>query len=385
MRISNDRPSRRDRRRGVVAVLVIVCLVTIVAFAALTLDVGAMYNTRADLQRTADSAALAAAMALMNNDRLKGDSYQLGVFADARDAATNYTYVNKVSSENLAVAYGDVNIGYLSDATDAAESPSFSDPDRFNSVRVKVCRDSTINGPMELLFARIFGKQSTAVTANATAAYMDGIVGWRTPSDGGNLGMLPITLKLDRWVELLDGTVTQGDHYAYDPSTGTVSNGSDGINELNLYPGPTLPPGNMGTIDIGDPNNSTSVISDQVLYGVTPADLAYYGGELKLGPDGTLILTGDTGLSAGIMDELQAIIGQPRTIPLFIAVSGPGNNANFTIVGWAGIRIMYVKLTGSMASKRVIVQPALVVDDSAIVGEATGTSYHVYRPLQLVR
>ena len=385
MLFSNVEPSRSNRRRGVVAVLVLVCLATIIAFAAITLDVGAMYNTRADLQRTADAAALAAAVALMDNDRLKGDSYQTGVFGDSRDAATNYTYQNKVYSEHLSVAYGDVNIGYLSDATDSSEVQSFSDPDRFNSVQVKVRRDSTINGPMELLFARAFGKQSTDVTANATAAYMDGIIGWRTPSDGSNLGMLPITLKLDRWVELLDGTVTAGDNYSYDPSTGTVSNGSDGINELNLYPGPAMPPGNLGTINLGDADNSTAEISAQILNGLTPADLAYHGGELSLGADGTLMLTGDTGLSAGIMDELQAIIGLPRTIPLFITVSGPGNNSEFIIVGWAGLRVMYVKLTGSMASKKVIVQPALIVDPSAIAGDSTGFSYNVYRPAEIVR
>ena len=54
-------------------------------------------------------------------------------------------------------------------------------------------------------------------------------------------------------------------------------------------------------------------------------------------------------------------------------------------MGWAGLRIMYVKLTGSMASKKVIVQPALIVDPSAIAGDSTGFSYNVYRPAEIVR
>jgi len=380
--------SSNTRRRGVTAVLVLVVLATIITFAAITVDVGAMYNTRADLQRSADAAALAAAMALMDNDRLKGDSYQSGVFSDARDEATEYTTLNKVFSEHLSVADGDVNIGYLADATDASELQSFADADKYNSVRVKIRRDSTINGPMELLFARVFGKQTAVVTAEATAAYMDGIVGWRIPANGDNADLLPIAVKLPSWQDFMAGLIGNGDNYAYDPETGTVSPGSDGIAELNIYPGSAsgqLPPGNFGTVDIGPSNNSTADLSDQIVNGVSEDDLAVFGGELRFGPDGTLILNGDTGLSAGIKDDLTAIIGQGRAIPLFTTVVGPGNNANFTIVGWAGIRIMYVKLTGSMSGKKVIVQPALLIDDSAIAEDATGTSYNVYRPAEIVR
>jgi len=138
-------------------------------------------------------------------------------------------------------------------------------------------------------------------------------------------------------------------------------------------------------VDIGNPNNNTADISRQIRYGLTAEDLSYYGGELTLGADGTIDLTGDTGLSAAVKDDLVSIIGQPRTIPLFSTVEGPGNNAVFTIVGFAGIRIMNVKLTGSMSSKRVIIQPAFVVDDTVITGPGSGSSYFVYAPVHLVR
>ena len=46
-----------QRRRGVTAVIVVVSLTTMFAFAALTVDVGMLYNTRNELQRSADSAA----------------------------------------------------------------------------------------------------------------------------------------------------------------------------------------------------------------------------------------------------------------------------------------------------------------------------------------
>ncbi len=51
------------RARGIVAVQALLFPVVILGFAALTVDVGVMYNTRADLQRAADAATLAGASA----------------------------------------------------------------------------------------------------------------------------------------------------------------------------------------------------------------------------------------------------------------------------------------------------------------------------------
>jgi len=213
------------------------------------------------------------------------------------------------------------------------------------------------------------------------------VKGFRVTGSSGNAGILPFALQVDVWHGLLAGSNSTGDHYAYDPDTGSVSSGSDNVPELNLYPGAgtgQLPPGNFGTVDIGSSNNSTADIARQILDGITEEDLSYLGGSLELGDDGTLPLNGDTGLSAGVKDELESIKGQPRTLPLFSVVNGPGNNAEFTIVGFAGVRIVNVKLTGSMNSKQVIIQPAMSVDRTAIAGDG-GTSWYVYQTPQLVR
>src|SRR4029453_10300558 len=120
------------------------------------------------------------------------------------------------------------------------------------------------------------------------------------------------------------------------------------------------------TVDIGSSNNSTSDINRQILDGVSPEDLAYHGGKLELDSNGELNLNGDTGISAGVKDELASIKGKPRIIPIFREVHGPGNNADYTIVAFVGIRIVDVKLTGSMSSKRLLVQPALMITRGAI-------------------
>jgi len=65
-------------------------------------------------------------------------------------------------------------------------------------------------------------------------------------------------------------------------------------------------------------------------------------------------------------------------------VSGPGNNAVYTVVKWVGVRVMYVKLTGSSSSKALTVQPCNVVVKGGIYGGGNGSDY-VYSPVWLVR
>jgi hypothetical protein len=198
------------------------------------------------------------------------------------------------------------------------------------------------------------------------------------------LGVLPFSLDDESWSLMLAGTGT--DDWTWNSATSQIEAGPDGILELDLYPQGTGSPGNRGTVDVGSNNNSTADIARQILNGVTPQDLEYHGGSLEFDSNGELFLNGDTGISAGIKDELLAIKGKPRVIPVFTQVTGNGNNAQYTIVRFVGIRICEVQLTGSVSSKRVIVQPAQVVAKGGIPSTgSTTTSYYVYSPTWLVR
>ena len=83
--------------------------------------------------------------------------------------------------------------------------------------------------------------------------------------------------------------------------------------------------------------------------------------------------------------ELDAIKGQPRCIPIFREVTGNGNNATYTIVKFVGIRIMAVKLTGSMSNKKVTIQPADVQCPGMIPGTGTSKADFVYSGVWLAR
>ncbi|HEY3246358.1 MAG TPA: TadG family pilus assembly protein [Phycisphaerae bacterium] len=378
-----------SQRRGAAAVMVAVSLVALLSVASLTVDVGSMYRARNELQRSADSAAMAGAWRLLDAQQLQGTPNMTQEIAAARAAAVQYAALNHVMGAAPVVdPQADVTVGYIYDPMNPAEPISFGNPNQFNAVRVLVHRDNIRNGPLNLMFARIFGQQTANVHAEATAVFKNGVVGYHVTPQTGNAYLLPFAVKVSFWNDLLAGTFTTGDHYRYDTQNGQVTIGLDSINEMNIYPGNggngQLPPGNFGTVNIGPSSNSTDHLISQILNGVTAEDFSYYpNGELVLGPNGNVPLTGDTGLSAAVKDALTAIVGQPRAIPLFSTVSGPGNNATFTIVGFAGIRIMHVELTGN--PKEVIVQPSFVVDNSAISEPGSGSSSFIYEPVRLIR
>ncbi|MCX7419077.1 MAG: hypothetical protein NT013_06010 [Planctomycetia bacterium] len=175
-------------------------------------------------------------------------------------------------------------------------------------------------------------------------------------------------------------------NYSYNATTKAVSSGTDGIKEVTLYPdGTNTTAGNRGTVDIGSSNNSTADLSRQIRYGPNEADLAYFGGKVQIPASGLLALNGDTGLSAGIKDDLAAIIGQPRAIPIFRSVSGPGNNATYQICKFVGIRILFVQLTGSPSQKKVVVQPAPVFDGTIISSAGAMQPDSIIASLKLIR
>jgi len=363
-------------------------LVVIVAMLAFAIDVGFLLIAKTELQRSADAAAMAGAWELReaaprsNNidltDEILTARLQAQLFAAANNVcnASPSVDLNKPNSSS-----GDVVVGHLADPTDPNCAMDFSDPGRFNAVQVRVRRTSSQNGEVPLFFARIFGTQGKSVEAQATAALLNNFEGFEPPEDGSNLPLLPFALDVATWKGMLAGGGTDG--WKFNSDTGKVSPGSDRVREVNLYPQGTGSPANRGTVDIGPSNNSTADIARQILRGVTQADLDYVGGELRFNSRGELYLNGDPGISAGVKNELAAIIGQPRIIPIFSSVKGPGNNAQYTIVEFAGVRICEVVLTGN--SKRVIIQPASLLVHGGIPGTGEPRSSFLYSPVWLVR
>jgi Flp pilus assembly protein TadG len=137
--------------RGATAVLLSLLMVPMLGFAAIAVDIGALYAERARLQTAADAAALAVAA-----DCARGACGDMQATAQAMVTA---------------------NVG----AADSAPPVLGTDP---NSVTV------TGRTPTEHWFAPVLGHDSTAVSATATVA-------WGAP--GGGTAALPLVFSWCEW------------------------------------------------------------------------------------------------------------------------------------------------------------------------------------------
>jgi Flp pilus assembly protein TadG len=382
---------RKELRRGAISVLAAVLSIVMLAVVAFCVDIGYVLKSKEELQRTADATALATCWEYAN--RLSEGESSVAASLVARATTSEYASYNEVTGKPVYVnanasndPNGDVVFAYVSDLGAGADTFQTGDPNLYNAVRVRVRKDSSLNGEVPYFFARVFGLQGQMLRAEATAAIIRDVKGFQTPSDGSNLQILPFALDLETWNSWNAG---QGsDNYTWDAENEQVKSGSDGDLEINLYPQGTDSSGNRGTVDIGQANNSTCDISRQIVDGISPQDmqaLADGGRQLEFDASGNLELNGDTGISAGVKDELASIAGQPRVIPVFSTVVGPGNNAEYTIVKWVGIRVMDVKLTGPMSKKYVTIQSAPIICKGATASETPGTSSNVYSPVVLVK
>jgi len=252
--------------------------------------------------------------------------------------------------------------------------------------KVTLHRDEAGTGndrPLPLFFAPVIGSKTANVEATATAAMLPGVGFTMASSSSQTVGILPIALDVGTWNALMAGVGT--DKYSYNPSTGAVPAGSDGVLEVDLYPSGSnlMPPGNRGTVNIGTTNNGTNNLVRQIQFGLSASDMAPYGGTIRF--DQTLQLAGNPGLSAAIKAPLNAIIGQPRALPILSAVSGNGANAVYTIVKFVGVRVLNVQLTGSPSQKHVTIQPAPFSDPTVIPGNVPLTQDSILAPVSLVQ
>jgi Flp pilus assembly protein TadG len=382
---------KRAKRRGAIFALTAALLIVIFAFTAFTVDVGYIALARGQLQNAADAAAKAAAAelpaAMGKGPILTSDQAS----ALGRQAAVDMAAANRAGDRDAIFADGarDVRLGRVVwDAAGQTWQKNWG-ATPYNMAEVTLQRNSasgsSADGALPLFFAPVIGHNTANLSVKATAAFLPG-VGFRVrPGSGMTVGILPIALDIETWENLMDGV--GGDNYRYNADNGTVSAGSDGVLEVNLYPTGSnlMPPGNRGTVDLGSPNNSTADLTRQIRYGLNEFDLSFFpNGEIRT-DNGPLAINGDTGLSAGIKDDLEAIKGQPRAIPIFTSVSGPGNNATYTVVKFVGIRILYVKLTGSPSQKSVVVQPAPFVEPSVISGSTVEAVDSYFSPVSLIQ
>lgn len=377
---------RRDhaRRRGAVMVFTVVMIFVLIGFASLTLDVGALYGVRADLQNAADASALSGASVLAGDDMLKVRVTKNGsisavtsmIFDRAHDVGLRHT---SFGASGTVLEQSDVVTGWIDLVSSTSAIDTGKPASQFNAVYVLARRSHTsANGPVKFFFASIFGKKEGEVSASAVAAYDDRVSGYDPGAGGADLW--PFTIRLTEY----DKQVAAGsDKYDYDSNTGNVSSGKDGVPEVDIYPA-NLGPGNFGALRIKGGSQITHIED-----GIPPEDIEEEIGTEQLnfyddhGKAVTYSISGDPGLKASLENSIKTRIGDVVAVPVHDVVSGGGANTKYRVVGLRFARVMRVSLQSG--SKGLWVQPVSYAGPGVIVAPSAPSSGGVAGRFVLVR
>jgi len=357
MKRSAPLPIPDNRRRAAVIPLLALSLVPLMGMLAFSIDYGFLRVVKSELQRSADAAVLSAVVELVPAP----DGTQNT--AAVKQAVMDYVQDNMADAAGGVSAFtvldADIEIGRYDENTIYGSGPVTLHADGiYDAVRVTLRRDASANGPVPLFFAQVLGIQSQPVTATATAVLRRG------EAFQGEGDVLPFALPESFWNSLGPGEELNiyNDNKIEDGFSNQVTVVDANGNSV---------PGNWGTVDIGAENNSTSALGDQIRYGLTQNDLdaLYAAGRIPTPYElkAPVSLQADPGLSAGMKDDVRAIHGQTRIIPLYEAVNsdlldsssgggggggggkkkkkngggggGGGNNAEFHTVKWGVVRV----------------------------------------------
>lgn len=375
LRRRGGRNRNRNRRRAVVAVQVGILLVVLIGFAALTVDVGTLYNTRADLQRTADAAALAGASAYTTDAMMQirmeaGTDATLSYIKNlAVSRATQLVGLNPTfGTTAMSVAPEDIATGWVNLNSASEVIHTNPQPFDFNAIRVLVRREAGggegTNGPVQFFFAPIFGKQFGESSASAVAAFDDRFSSFSVAVPGAP--MLPFSIHKDAFMQDLN---EGGDQYAYDAASGTITETSDGIREVRLYPYPLSGSGyeegdgNFGILNIGTGDQGVDAEVQQILNGVSAEDMEAEIGTAaptffdENGDPVTYDITGSPGMESALKDALGEMVGQVVGFFLHENVVLSGSNTIYTITTVRFGRVMDLRLTAQPWERGFYIQP----------------------------
>ena len=434
-RSSARRPSAR---RGAIAIQSAVVGAMVLGMTALAVDVGYLALTRTQLQAAADSATLAGGVDLF---------FGLGASAipaanvetNAKAAANTYAAANANGDRTSTYidTDRDVTFGWAvwdDTANDWQKTWNAELPDigGYNMIRVQVLRDQVAStngdGPLSLLFARVFGRAESQLKADATAIIVPANGITITPGSDETANAMPFAYSRRLWEKYLDAqeyyelngfppdleTVyyydDQGNPYQQVHPPGATGNDIEWSRDEPLFGHWVDQPGNQDPIFQQDyydryscscnTNAQTSTISETtdgwLELDAYPRDDFVAGnfGTIDIGsdsngtpdlirqilyginatdlsyyPDNKLTTPfttgGDTGLSAAIKSALDAENGKCKAVFLVDDVRKTGNISEFDIVAMAGVRIMHAELTGAMTFKELSLQYCEVRLDGA--------------------
>lgn len=387
------------RRRGVAIVQLAVAVPMLLTFAALTVDIGRICLAKNQLQVAADAAALAGSSGFLTDpglvstlpDVLRRNNDE--VQAIVRERARSFALKNPTFGKGTYLENSDIVLGtYDAERPQAPLDTSGALP--FNAVQVTIrMGEGEANGPIDFLFARVFGRRSGGISATATAVMDDRFSRYEPPREN-TTPLIPVGIHKDVYEYL---AANGPDVYSFDESDRAILSSGDSIGEVILFPwkwfgngdsqdlldsGIITPDpsgeggGNYGFLDFGPDQSSANELSAQITNGISREDLQVTLGTQSLdfvddaGNPVSYPVSGAPGLKVNTADAFAGRLGQIVGFFLYDLVQSDGTNCTYRVVGVRFGRVMHVDLQGSPKTKAVIVQPAAYSGDGVGTGNA---------------
>jgi hypothetical protein len=187
------KPSSTTQRAGAVLPLVTICLIALLGFVALAIDVGMMAVARTQAQSAADISALAGVRTLNGSP----DNNVTGAIAEAKQAADSNSVLGvQITDNQVVIARAGV---YRYDTSAQRFIVDFTNPpgsaDAYGAMQVRITTTQST------FFGRVLGVNSMAISAEATAVHR--------PRD--------IAISLD-----FSGSMRYASEFNYPPISGTT-------------------------------------------------------------------------------------------------------------------------------------------------------------------
>jgi hypothetical protein len=363
--ITQSSPSRSKRtsRRGAAISLMLPLFLVGLLTLALAVDAGALYHVRMKMRTGTDAAALAAALALVDDRGLIDSALaRAQLLEDARAEGIRYAVANGVSglTDNALSGPGPVDVVFDDGQDGEAGIPAGTIP---NVVRVRGFRTNARTVGVPLLMPQLFGLGYVDAVVRSRALVDRRVLGFR-PLPGRSIPLVPVAILSDP-----KGTNRQSWEYqiSAEPHDNVafvsgqrqfVADAGDGLPEIVL----TFPGSAVALVF-----TQTDDLPRQVVEGLGARDLESLGGSLvpsrssspvkAIGPPE---LRSMGARLAGAIEEVQSR-GEPRVWPLFEVPGATGGSIR--ISGFVAARIVRLDRTSPM---RLWLQPAAVATSTAL-------------------
>jgi len=207
---------KQSQERGQTIALVALTIVTLLAMAALAIDVVTLYVAKGEVQRAADAAALVAAKAFVDSG-VTSDPTNTSLQTLAENMAT--AGINGILAQNKVAGAAPVLVG----------TPTFDFTTYPGNPQVAVTLQRT---GLPIFFARIWRRAAATVTASAKAeAYNPS----NSQTTTGNF--IPITLKNIKPLLIANKDPNNAGNPFIDATTGVVAAGEPGKPSVPVTPG----------------------------------------------------------------------------------------------------------------------------------------------------